>query len=109
MTYALLVIAIAAEVFATSALKATEGFTRPWPSLLTALGYGLALYLLSLIVRAMPVGIVYAVWSGAGIVLIAAVAWLRHGETIDTPGLIGIGLILAGVLVVNLLSKSVGH
>jgi small multidrug resistance pump len=104
-----LALAIVTEVIATSALRATDGFTRFWPSVLTLAGYAISIYLLALTVRTMPVGIVYAVWSGSGIVLIAAIAWLYFRQEIDAPGLIGIGLILAGVLVVNLFSKSVGH
>lgn len=109
MTYLYLAIAILAEVIATSALKSTEGFTRLGPSLVVAVGYVVAFYCLSLTVRELPVGIIYAIWSGAGIVLVAAFAWLYRGEALDGPGLIGIGLILAGVLVVNLFSKSVAH
>jgi len=109
MTYLLLVVAIAFEVIATSALKATEGFTRLGPSIVTIFGYSLAFYFLSLTLKTMPVGIVYAVWSGAGVVLIAAIGWVYYRQSIDLPGLIGIALILAGVLVVNLFSKSIGH
>lgn len=109
MNYAYLTIAIAFEVVATSALKATEGFTRLGPSVITIVGYALAFYFLSLTLRTMPVGIVYAVWSGAGIVLITAIGWLYFRQSIDAPGLVGIGLILGGVLVVNLFSKSLGH
>jgi small multidrug resistance pump len=109
VNYAYLTIAIAFEVVATSALKATEGFTRLGPSVITVVGYALAFYFLSLTLRTMPVGIVYAVWSGAGIVLITAIGWLYFRQSIDAPGLVGIGLILAGVLVVNLFSKSMGH
>ena len=109
MNYAYLTIAIAFEVVATSALKATEGFTRLGPSLITLVGYALAFYFLSLTLRTMSVGLIYAVWSGAGIVLITAIGWLYFRQSIDAPGLIGIGLILAGVLVVNLFSKSMGH
>ena len=109
MNYAYLTIAIVFEVVATSALKASEGFTRLGPSLVTLVGYAFAFYLLSLTLRTMPVGIVYAVWSGAGIALITAIGWLYFRQSIDAPGLIGIGLILAGVLVVNLFSKSMGH
>jgi small multidrug resistance pump len=104
-----LLLAIVTEVIATSALKATDGFTRPLPSALTLVGYAVSIYLLALTVRTMPVGIVYAVWSGAGIVLIAAIAWFYYKQAIDLPGLIGIALILIGVLVVNLFSKTVGH
>jgi len=109
VTYAYLIVAIAFEVVATSALKATEGFTRLWPSLLTIVGYALAFYFLSLTLRTIPVGIVYAVWSGAGIVLITAIGWVYFRQEIDPAGLLGIGLILAGVLVVNLFSKTMGH
>jgi len=104
-----LALAILFEVIATSALRATDGFTRPLPSALTIVGYAISIYLLALTVRTMPVGIVYAVWSGSGIVLIALIAWLWFRQSIDLPGLIGIALILAGVLVVNLFSKTVGH
>ena len=109
MIYAYLLVAIAFEVIATSALKATDGFTRLWPSVVTLAGYGFAFYFLSLTLRTMPVGIVYAVWSGAGIVLIAAIGWIYYRQVLDAPGLIGQALILAGVLVVNLFSKTVGH
>jgi small multidrug resistance pump len=109
VNYAYLTIAIVFEVVATSALKASEGFTRLGPSLVTLVGYAFAFYLLSLTLRTMAVGIVYAVWSGAGIALITAIGWLYFRQSIDAPGLIGIGLILAGVLVVNLFSKSMGH
>ena len=109
MIYAYLLVAIAFEVIATSALKETDGFTRLWPSVVTLAGYGFAFYVLSLTLRTMPVGIVYAVWSGAGIVLIAAIGWIYYRQALDAPGLIGLALILAGVLVVNLFSKTVGH
>jgi small multidrug resistance pump len=109
LAQAFLAAAILFEVVATSALKATDGFTRFWPSALTVVGYAFSIYFLALTVKTMPVGIVYAVWSGAGIVLIAAIAWIVFRQAIDTPGLIGIGMILAGVLVVNLFSKTVGH
>ncbi|TPE53644.1 SMR family transporter [Amaricoccus solimangrovi] len=102
-------LAILCEVVATSALRAADGFTRPLPSLLCLVGYAVAIYLLSLTVRTLPTGIVYAIWSGLGIVLVAALAWARDGQRLDMPGMIGLGLIIAGILVVNLLSKSVGH
>ena len=104
-----LFLAIVTEVIATSALKATDGFSRLWPSVLTLVGYAISIYLLALTVRTMPVGIVYAVWSGTGVVLIAAIAWIYYRQAIDLPGLIGIALIIAGVLIVNLFSKTVGH
>jgi small multidrug resistance pump len=102
-------LAIAAEVVATSALKSSEGFTRPWPSLLVVVGYGLAIYLLSLVLEAIPVGVAYAIWSGLGVVLITLAAWVVHGQRIDLPGLIGMGLIVAGVVVLNLFSNASAH
>lgn len=109
MTYMLLFIAIVAEVIATSALKAAEGFTRLGPTLIVAVGYAVAFYCLSLVLRTMPVGIAYAVWSGVGIVLVAAIGAILYGQKLDLAAIIGLGLIIAGVLVVNLLSKSVSH
>lgn len=102
-------IAIVFEVIATSALKASEGFTRPWPTLIVALGYCTAFYFLSLTLRTIPVGIAYAVWSGVGIALVSLVAWLGFGQKLDAPAIAGIALILCGVLVINLFSKSAAH
>jgi len=102
-----LALAIVAEVVATSALKASDGFTRLWPSLVTVAGYGAAFYCLALTMRSVPVGIIYALWSGVGIVLISGVGWLVFGERLDGPAILGIALIVAGVLVLNLLSGSV--
>ena len=101
--------AIVAEVVATSALKASEGFTRAAPALLVVLGYALAFYLLALTLRSIPVGVAYAIWSGLGIVLIAAVGWLFYGQRLDAPALIGMSLIVVGVLLMNLSSTSAGH
>lgn len=108
-TYALLALAIAAEVVGTSALKASEGFTRPGPSALTVAGYGLAFYLLAHVLKTVPVGVAYAIWSGGGIVLIAAIGFVWFRQTLDLPALIGVGMIVAGVLVVSLLSRSIAH
>jgi small multidrug resistance pump len=105
----ILTLAIAAEVVATSSLKASEGFTRLWPSVWVVVGYALAIYLLSLVLKAMPVGVAYAIWSGLGVVLITLVAWLIYGQRIDLPGLIGMGLIVAGVVVLNLFSSASAH
>ena len=102
-------VAIVSEVAATSALKASEGFTRLWPSLLVVAGYAAAFYFLSLTLRTVPVGIAYAIWAGAGIVLIAAIGWFFHGQRLDLPAGIGIGLILAGVVIINVFSKTVSH
>jgi small multidrug resistance pump len=109
MNYAFLLAAILFEVIATSALKAAEGFTRPWPSVVVVIGYGLAFYFLSLTLRTIPVGIAYAVWSGIGIVLIALAGWVLYRQSLDWPAILGIGLILAGVMVINLFSETTGH
>jgi|SRR5690606_25906596 small multidrug resistance pump len=102
-------VAIVAEVIATSALKASEGFTKPLPTIVMAVGYGIAFYLLALTLRTIPVGIAYAIWSGAGIVLITAAAWFLYGQKLDAPAIIGMGLIVAGVVVLNVFSKAVAH
>lgn len=108
-TYAILALAILAEVIATTALSRSESFTRLWPTVLTVVGYVIAFWLLSYPLKVMPTGIVYAIWSGMGIVLISAVAWIWYRQSLDTPALIGLALIIAGVLVVNLFSKSLTH
>jgi small multidrug resistance pump len=104
-----LAIAIVAEVVATSALKAAAGFTRPGPSAVVVVGYGVAFYFLSLTLQSIPVGVTYAIWSGVGIVLITLVAWLWYGQALDAAALLGLGLIVAGVAVLNVFSKSVAH
>ena len=104
-----LAVAIVSEVIATSFLKTAEGFTRLWPSLVVVVGYLLAFYLLSLTLRTIPVGVAYAIWSGVGIVLIALSGWLFLGQTLDTPALIGLTLIIAGVAVINVFSRTVAH
>ena len=105
--YLSLAIAIAAEVTGTSAMKAADGFSRLLPSAVVVLAYGTSFYFMSLTVRTMPVGIVYAVWSGVGIVVISLVGWLCYGQHLDWPALAGLSLIIAGVLVINLLSRTV--
>jgi small multidrug resistance pump len=102
-------VAIVSEVIATSALKAAEGFTRPLPSLVVVIGYAIAFYCLSLVLRTLPVGIAYAIWSGVGVALVAVVGWLVHGQSLDLPAFIGLTLIVAGVVVLNVFSKSVAH
>ncbi|EAB6718035.1 QacE family quaternary ammonium compound efflux SMR transporter [Salmonella enterica subsp. enterica serovar Virchow] len=109
LTYVYLVVAIAFEVVATSALKESYGFTKALPSIIAVLGYAFAFYFLSLTLRQMPVGVMYAIWSGAGIVLITAIGWLVFRQTLDMPAVIGMGLILAGVVIINLFSKTVSH
>ncbi|MFM0047665.1 SMR family transporter [Paraburkholderia sediminicola] len=107
--YALLAIAIVAEVIATSAMRASEGFSRLVPSTVVVIGYGIAFYCLSLTLKSIPVGIVYAVWSGAGIVLITLVAVVMYRQVPDLPAIIGLGLIMAGVAVLNIFSKMQAH
>lgn len=102
-------IAIVSEVIATSCLKAAEGFTRFWPSLVVVVGYLLAFYLLSLTLKTIPVGVAYAIWSGIGIVLIALSGWLFLGQSLDMPAVIGLTLIVAGVIVINVFSRTVAH
>jgi len=109
MPYVYLAIAIVAEVIATSSLKWSQGFTRLGPSLVTVIGYAIAFYFLSLTLRTVPTGIAYAIWSGVGVVLIVAVAWIFQGQRLDAPALVGIGLIVAGVMVMNLFSKAAAH
>lgn len=108
MTYLYLFIAIVAEVIATSCLKASESFTRLWPAVATVAGYGIAFYFLTLVLRTMPTGIAYAIWSGVGIVLISVVGWVVFKQKLDLPAMLGLGLIIAGVLVVNLFPKRSG-
>ncbi len=108
-TYLYLCIAIVAEVIATSSLKSSEGFTRLWPSLLCIIGYALAVFLLSLTLRTLPTGIAYAIWSGVGIVLVSVIGWVYYGQKLDTPAILGLSLIIAGVIVVNVFSKSIAH
>ncbi|HGE8301489.1 TPA: multidrug efflux SMR transporter SsmE [Serratia marcescens] len=104
-----LTMAIVAEVIATTMLKASEGFTRLWPSLLVVLGYGVAFWGLSMVVKSMPLGIVYVIWSGMGIVLVSVAAVFVYQQKLDWPAIVGMGLIIAGVLVINLLSKASVH
>lgn len=102
-------IAIVCEVIATSYIPKTEQFTKMMPSTVVLIGYGIAFFLLSVTVKSMPVGIVYAIWSGAGIVLVATVGYFFYGQKLDLAAIVGIGFILTGVMIVNLLSKTAGH
>jgi small multidrug resistance pump len=104
MHYIYLALAICSEVVATSTLKNTENFTRLWPSLLTGAGYMAAFYFLSLCLQSIPVGVAYAIWSGLGIVSIALVDAFYHGQHFDVAGVIGVALIVAGCLVLLVLS-----
>ena len=105
----ILFIAIVAEVIATSALKSSEGFTKPIASIVVVLGYMIAFYSLSLTLKTIPVGIAYAIWSGVGIVLVTTIAWIVFDQKLDVWGIVGIALIMSGVLVLNLLSKTSSH
>lgn len=109
MNYQYLAITIIAEVVATSALKATEDFTKLAPSLIVILGYCIAFYFLTLSLKTIPVGIAYAIWAGLGIVLVAIVTAVIYKEIPDWPAVLGIGLIVSGVLVINLCSKTTSH
>ena len=107
--YVYLGIAIVAEVIATTALKASDGFSQLWPSVVTVLGYGVAFYCLALTLRIVPTGVAYALWSGVGIVLISVAGWIVFKQRLDMPAIIGMGLIIAGVVVINVFSNSVRH
>ena len=109
MTWATLLAAIICEVIGTSLLQASNQFTKPWPTAGMAVCYGLAFYFLSLTLKAMPVGLAYAIWSGLGVVLISLIALVVFKQRLDLPAVIGLGLIVAGVVVINVFSKSVGH
>ena len=107
--YVLLIFAIAAETVATSALQASQQFTRVGPTLLAVVGYAVALYLLGLTLKYIPVGIAYAVWSGLGIVFIAMIGFAMFGQKLDPPAIIGTGLILAGIVIIQVFSKTTPH
>lgn len=107
--YLYLLLAILTETIGTSALQSSQQFTRLWPSLLVVVAYALSFYLLSLTLRYMPVGIMYALWSGLGIVFIALIGWLVFRQSLDLAAIIGMGLILAGIVVIQLFSTTATH
>ncbi|WP_295767495.1 SMR family transporter [uncultured Mucilaginibacter sp.] len=109
MKYLFLFIAIISEVIATSALKASDQFSRFWPSVLVVVGYASAFYFLSLTLKVLNMGIAYAIWSGVGIVLISIAGVVIYKQKLDLPAVLGMALIIAGVLVINLFSKSAAH
>ncbi len=109
MGHLYLALAIVAEVAATSALKASQEFTKLLPSLVVVIGYGVAFYLLTLVLRTIPLGITYALWSGVGIILVAIIGAVLYNQIPDFPAVIGIVLIVVGVVVINVFSKTVGH
>jgi multidrug transporter EmrE-like cation transporter len=102
-------IAIVAETVATSALKSSEGFSRLIPSIIVVAGYACAFYFLSLTLRTIPIGVAYAIWSGVGIVLVALIGWFMFGQKLDLPTLVGMGLIISGVVVMNVFSSAHPH
>ncbi|PMX27459.1 MULTISPECIES: multidrug efflux SMR transporter [unclassified Pseudomonas] len=107
--YYFLAIAICAEVMATVSMKAVKGLSTPLPLLLMVVGYGIAFGMLTLVVRSIPVGVAYAIWSGMGIVMVSIAAMFLYGQKLDVPAMLGMGLILIGVVVIQLFSKTVGH
>ncbi len=109
MTYLYLAIAIIAEVAATSALKASEEFTRLYPSLIVIIGYMIAFYFLTLALRVIPVGIAYAIWSGVGVVLVALAGMLFYRQIPDWPAVLGMTMIIGGVVIIHLYSKTISH
>lgn len=109
MGYLYLALAIVAEVIGTTALQASEGFTKPLPSAVVVIGYGLAFYLLSLVLRYMDMGVAYAIWAGLGIVLISLAGAIIYKQVPDVPAMIGLALIVGGVTVINVFSKTTGH
>lgn len=109
MPWIYLAIAILGEIIGTTALKASEGFTRWPPSVLAVLGYGVAFYFLALVLKTIPVGVAYAIWAGVGVAAISVIGVVLFGQTLDLAAVIGIALIVAGVVVLNTLSGSVSH
>ncbi|MEA1917297.1 MAG: multidrug efflux SMR transporter [Campylobacterota bacterium] len=109
MVYVHLAVAIVAEVVATSALKASDSFSKLFPSLLVIVGFGIAFYSLTIVMKSLPVGVTYAIWSGTGVVLIGIVGAVVYKQIPDLPAIIGMGLIIAGVVVINLFSSTVSH
>lgn len=109
MHWLYLAVAIVFETIGTTALKASDGMTRLGPSILVVLAYATSFWLLALVLRVIPVGVAYAIWSGLGICLIAGIGWMVFGQRLDTPALLGLGLIIAGIAVINLFSSAVGH
>jgi small multidrug resistance pump len=108
-SYLYLAIAIVAEVIATSSMKALQGFSKPLPLFLVVVGYGISFWMLSLVVKTIPVGIAYAIWAGLGIVAVSIAAVVLYDQRLDMPAIIGMSLIVSGVVVIQLFSHSTGH
>lgn len=109
MPYVYLALSIVAEVIATSSLKASEGFTKLWPSVAVVVGYAVAFHFLALTLKTIPIGVAYAIWAGAGVSLVAVVGWVLFGQKLDAPAIIGMALIVAGVVIMQVFSKATGH
>ncbi|MDW3225696.1 MAG: SMR family transporter [Paracoccaceae bacterium] len=109
MHYIYLIFAIIAETIGTTALQASQQFSRLWPSVLVVIAYGVSFYLLALALKFMPVGIVYAIWSGLGIVMIAIIGYVVFGQRLDLPAVLGLSLIILGILIIHLFSQSATH
>lgn len=109
MPYLALLLAIVTETIGTTALQASQQFTRLWPSVLVVIAYGASFWFMAVALKYMPVGIVYAIWSGLGIVLIAAIGYLVFRQTLDAPAVLGMALIIAGIIVIQLFSDSARH
>lgn len=107
--YLFLIIAVIAETVGTTSLQASQQFTRLWPSVLVVVSYAISFYLLALTLKYMPVGIMYALWSGLGIILISLIAFVYFGQRLDWPAIIGLSLIIAGIVVINVFSKTALH
>jgi len=107
--YLILLLAVFAETIGTTALQASQQFTKLWPSVLVVVGYGFAFYLMALTLKVMPVGIVYAIWSGLGIFFIAVIGFVVFGQKLDWPAVLGLSMILTGILIIHLFSKTTGH
>lgn len=107
--YIYLIIAVAAETIGTTALQASQQFSRLGPSLIVLVAYGFSFYMMGLTLKFMPVGVVYAIWSGLGILLIAVIAYLVFGQKLDLPAVVGMLLIMAGITIIHLFSKTSGH
>ena len=109
MGHVYLAIAIISEVIATSALKSSNGFSNLLPSILVVVGYSIAFYMLSLVLKTMDIGMAYAIWAGLGIVLVAIVGAVMYKQIPDLPAILGMVLIIAGVFIINVYSKTVSH
>jgi len=108
MPYVYLAISIVAEVIATSALKASDGFSKLWPSVIVVIGYGIAFHFLALTLKTIPVGVAYAIWAGAGVTIVAIVGWVLFGQKLDAPAIIGMAMIVGGVVIMQAFSKTTG-